>query len=168
MKTKNNVQQAILKSIAVVFSLVVISITVNAQDFWKRVYENNGFKEVAMVMTEVNTETTSETNDTETFSAFLEVESEEALEVENWMTNENTFTTANFYAVEAESPLNVETWMTNDNYFHNSTFQFIEASDDELEIEDWMLNDDLFSTTNNDEQSLILEDWMISEDVWNI
>lgn len=167
MKTKDNVQQAILKSLAVVFSLVLISITVNAQDFWKSIYENNGFKEIALAMAEVKPEATTEANDANTFSAFLEVESEETLDVEDWMMNENNFSAGNSFEVEIESPLDIETWMTDDNYFNPSTFQFIEETDNELEIEDWMLNDNLLSATNNIEQPLELEDWMISEKAWN-
>jgi hypothetical protein len=36
MKTKNNVQKTILRSAAVIVSFVLISFTVSAQDFWKR------------------------------------------------------------------------------------------------------------------------------------
>lgn len=41
MKTRNNVQKAIIKTMAVIMSLVLVSITVNAQEFWKTVLKNN-------------------------------------------------------------------------------------------------------------------------------
>ena len=52
MKTKNNVQQAILKSLAVVTSLVIISLTVSAQDYWKSLLGN--FNEVELAVLEVD------------------------------------------------------------------------------------------------------------------
>lgn len=167
MKTKNNVQQAILKSLAVVFSLVLISITVDAQDFWKSIYENNGIKEIALAMVDVKTETTSELHDANSFSAFLEVESEEALEIENWMMNENNFGTFISIEEEIESPLEVENWMTDENSFNPSNFELIQETDNQLEIEDWMLNENLFGEISDIEEPLELEDWMLSEEVWN-
>jgi len=52
MKTKNNVQKTILRSLAVVLSFVLISFTVNAQDFWKKLLENSSFNEIALAMVE--------------------------------------------------------------------------------------------------------------------
>lgn len=168
MKTKNNVQQAILKSLAVVFSLVLISLTVDAQDFWKSIYENNGIKEIALAMVEVKAETTTELNDANSFSTFLEVESEQALELENWMMNENNFGIFISLEEEIESPLEVENWMTDENNFNPSTFELIQETDNELEIEDWMLNEDLFNVSDDEEQPLELEDWMVSTEAWTI
>jgi len=167
MKTKNNVQQAILKSLAVVFSFVLISMTVNAQGFWKSIYENNGFKDIALAMIEVNTESTSELNDATTYSAFTEVESDEALELENWMMTETNFVAISSFVEESESALNIEDWMTDDNYSNPSTFQFNEETDNKLEIEDWMLNDNSISVPSDNEQPLALEDWMIHGKAWN-
>jgi hypothetical protein len=50
MKTKNNVQKAVLRSAAVVVSFVLISFTVSAQTFWKRLLENTGFSDIAIAM----------------------------------------------------------------------------------------------------------------------
>jgi hypothetical protein len=166
MKTKNNVQQAILKSLAVVFSLVLISLTVNAQDFWKSIYENNGIKEIGLAMVDVNEEANTELTDANSFSAFLEVESEEALEIENWMMNENNFVTFISLEEEIENPLEVEYWMTNENNFNPSTMSLIQENDNELEIEDWMLNHDLFIANGELEQPLEVEEWMVSSETW--
>jgi hypothetical protein len=166
MKTKNNVQQAILKSLAVVFSIALISITVNAQDFWKSIYENNGIKEIALAMVDVNEEANTELTDANSFSAFLEVESEEALEIENWMMNENNFVTFISLEEEIENPLEVEYWMTNENNFNPSTMSLIQENDNVLEIEDWMLNHDLFIANGELEQPLEVEEWMVSSETW--
>ena len=56
MKTKNNVQKAILKSLAVIISSVLISFTVSAQGFWESILENNTFNEIALAMVESNSE----------------------------------------------------------------------------------------------------------------
>ena len=167
MKTKNNVQQAILKSLAVVFSLILISITVNAQDLLRSIYENNAFKDIALAMADVNSETATELNNANTFSAFAEVESEATLNLEDWMIDETNFAIVISFQEEIESPLDIESWMTDDNYFNHPTFQYVEETENELEIEDWMLSDNLFTATSDNEKPLELENWMISDKVWN-
>ena len=97
MKTKNNVQKAILRSIAVVVSFVLISFTVSAQDFWKKLLENSSFNEIALAMVE----TSEGKADSESFSmpyymGLLENETEPALKVEDWMKNENFSGSLNF------------------------------------------------------------------------
>ena len=166
MKTKNNVQQAILKSLAVVFSLALVSITVNAQDFLKSIYENNGFKDIALAMVEVKDETSNEISNADAFTTLFEVESEEALDVENWMVNESSFGTFVSIEEENDNPLELENWMTDNSYFDITSTKLIEETENELAIEDWMVNDDLFTTTGNDEQPLKVEDWMVSKETW--
>jgi len=193
MKTKDNVQKAILKSMAVVFSIILINMTVNAQDFWKSILENASFNEIALAMTESNVEASSASTDANAFAAYLEVETEEALELEDWMvtesnfatfisieeesenrmeledwmTNESFFNTNSMYLeVEAEEALELENWMMEDSNFGNSAFQIIEETETELELEDWMLNNDLFNTNECLEQSLELEEWMTSAEIW--
>ena len=56
MKTRNNVRKAANKTLAVIISLVLLSFTVQAQDFWKSVLSNNSFNQIAMAMVD-NTET---------------------------------------------------------------------------------------------------------------
>uniref|UniRef100_UPI0032173109 hypothetical protein n=1 Tax=uncultured Draconibacterium sp. TaxID=1573823 RepID=UPI0032173109 len=165
MKTKNNVQQKILKSIAVVFSVALISFTVNAQGFLKSIYENNSFKDIALAMAEV-TETPAPTN--ADLTSYDAEEYEEALEIEDWMINETSFGT--FIPVEAasESPLELEDWMTDDSYFNTVTDAFMNEMDSELEIEDWMLDENLFNTRQENDHALELENWMFSEDIWNV
>lgn len=193
MKTKNNIQKAILKSLAIVTSLVLISITVNAQDYWKSLLENYNFNESALAMVDNSTVANAVENDENVFVSLLEEETEEPLELqswmtdesyfitvfsikeeienplelEDWMTNEALFSTNSIYLeVETEGALELEHWMTDESYFDNSTIQIIEESDTELIIEDWMLNEDLFNTNKEVEQPLELESWMVSENIW--
>jgi hypothetical protein len=167
MKTKNNVQKTVLKSMAVVISFVLISITVNAQDFWKSILENTSFNEIALAMVENNTKTITSSSDAHSFAAILEVENEEELELENWMIDETLFD-ANLMSIETESEaaLELEGWMTDDSNFGNSGFEIIEETEHEMLLEDWMLNEDLFNATEEGEQPLELESWMISEEIW--
>ena len=143
MKTKNNVQKAILRSGAVVVSFILISFTVSAQDFWKRLLTNSSFNEIAIAMVETSakTETTAlpAENSTETF----------------------------IFQNETEPALQLEDWMTNANYFNNATFQVEDATESPMELENWMLDENYFSSDKNTEQALQLEDWMISDKFWN-
>ena len=78
MKTKNNVQKAILKSMAMGISLVLITLTVNAQDFWKSILENASINEIALAMVETSNEIET-TEPTENFNfILLETENEQA------------------------------------------------------------------------------------------
>ena len=143
MKTKNNVQKTILRFIAVVVSFVLISITVSAQDFWKKLLENSSFNEIALAMVETSSKKTVAEPKAETFSyAYLAEESEPALELEYWMSDES--------------------------YFGGVSLQITAETEADLEIEDWMLNEELFQVNENVELSLELESWMTSETVWEM
>lgn len=195
MKTKNNVQKAALKSMAVCIGLIIISVTTGAQNFWKTTMENNGVNETALAMVDRNVETRSASTDANAFLSFLEMESEDILELENWMLNENNFSTVIRIEEEIENPLELEDWMTNDSWFTAysmylkaeqeealelenwmtddskfdiPTIQIIKETENELEIEDWMLNEDLFNSRVEKEQAMELEEWMTSDKIWII
>ena len=70
MKTTNNVQKAILRSGAVVISFVLISFTVSAQEFWKKLLTNSSFNEIALAMVETSNEIET-TEPTENFNFIL-------------------------------------------------------------------------------------------------
>ncbi|MEN8118049.1 MAG: hypothetical protein ABFS16_13780 [Bacteroidota bacterium] len=178
MKTRNNVQKAITKSLAVLISLVLISITVNAQNFWKTVLENNSFSQIAMAMT-VKTEASpasADANSTTEASAYAEmlaVETEEALELEDWMVNENNFFLTLFVETEVESELEMEEWMTSDRLFDVYASYLEVEAEEALEVEEWMLNEDKFGVksveiTEENEEGLELESWMTDKKVWKI
>jgi len=143
MKTKNNVQKTILRSVAVVVSFVLISLTVSGQDFWKKLLANSSFNEIALAMVETPkvTETSDLTSENFNFSS-VEITNDPTLELENWMLDESNFGT--------------------------TVFEFAQESDNELKVEEWMLNDELFQVKEEVGTSLELEPWMTSEKVWEI
>ncbi|NQU51385.1 MAG: hypothetical protein HQ522_02485 [Bacteroidetes bacterium] len=143
MKTKNNVQKAILRSVAVVISFVLISFTVSGQDFWKKLLANSSFNEIALAMVETTDEPKTANLAVESFNyAFLEDEYEPALEMENWMSS--------------------------DHYFGVTSIQITEEHETDLELEDWMINENLFQVEENGDTPLELEAWMTMEKVWEI
>ena len=173
MKTKNNVQKAILKSMAMGLSLVLISLTVNAQDFWKTIFENNSFNVIALAMVDNTIETSPASTDANALAIYMEEEIEETLDVEEWMTNENNFGTFLTIEVENENSLELEDWMTNETLFDAYSMYFEIETEEALELEDWMTKATNFSNlsiqmTNETEDELELEDWMISEKIWRI
>ncbi|MCY1721568.1 hypothetical protein OU798_14525 [Prolixibacteraceae bacterium Z1-6] len=176
MKTKDNVQKAITKSLAVIISLVLISITVNAQDFWKTVLENSSFSQLAMAMTSEATPASADANSTTDASAFAEYlteETEESLQLENWMTNENNFFETVNIETEIENRLEIESWMTNESLFNGVAAYFEVETEEALELEDWMKNMDYFGVQTIEfeletEEGLEIETWMTDNSVWKI
>ena len=143
MKTKNNVQKTILRVVAVVVSFVLISFTVSAQDFWKKLLTNSSFNEIAIAMVETSKESNVPTN--------------------SGAEKSRLFIFDEIY----EPPLEMEAWMTGESNFGNSKFQTTVEVENQLELEDWMHNDDFFRIDNEVEQSLELEGWMTSDQYWN-
>ena len=62
MKTRTNFQKAAIRSAAVVISFVLISITVSAQEFWKKLLINSSFNEIAIAMVETDAEKSTTKN----------------------------------------------------------------------------------------------------------
>jgi len=143
MKTKNNVQKTILRSLAVVLSFVLISFTVNAQDFWKKLLENSSFNEIALAMVEKTNDTSLSDSESDAFLLLL---------LED----------------EYEPVLEIESWMNDDDYFGVEYFEISAEMENELELENWMLNDNSFQVEVNEEKPLELEAWMTTEKVWEI
>ena len=143
MKTKNNVQKTILRSVAVVVSFVLISFTVSGQDFWKELLANSSFNKIALAMVGTSNETSDSKSTTANFNLIL---------LEN----------------ETEPALEMEDWMHDDNYFGIAEIQITEESEIGLEIEEWMLDENLFQVKENAESPLELETWMTSEKIWEI
>ena len=91
MKTKNNVQKTILRAGAVVISFVLISFTVSAQEFWKRLLTNSSFNEIVIAMIETDDDKTGvpvETTTKSTFQFYAVRELDNKLHLEDWMLNE--------------------------------------------------------------------------------
>lgn len=178
MKTRNNVQKAITKSLAVIISLVLLSITVNAQNFWKTVLENNSFSQIALAMADVpETSTASSdaftTSDMNAYAEYMVVESEEALDLENWMVNENNFFTTIEIESAVESTLELEDWMTNESLFNGNAAYLNIETEEALEVEDWMTNTNSFEVPaieveTESEEALDVEPWMTNNKVWKM
>lgn len=156
MKTTNNVQKTenrnfekpVNKFLAVVASLILISLTVSANGFWKQLLTNNTYGKMAVLMVDQENENkellayaTSAKSSVEIKHAApafnFEPAREKNLEIENWMTNETLFTSVDQVAIEKP-----------------------------LEIEDWMLDDQNFGSGNDTEPALEIESWMIDSNFW--
>jgi hypothetical protein len=141
MKTKNNVQKTVLRSVAVVVSFVLISLTVTAQDFWKTILANSSFNEIALAMSENTKKSIAPAPGTEDKSA-------------NYI-----------YENEYDSKLALEDWMTDNYYFEATSIPLVE-NESTLQVEDWMLDESLFSAAQEPEGELKVEDWMTSDKIW--
>ena len=142
MKTKNNVQKAILRSAAVVVSFVLISFTVSAQTFWKRLLENTGFSDIAMAMAA---------------PADNDLSSEVPAETETFF----------YYTNEVEPAMELESWMTDDSRFATG-FYYEEVADESLELEGWMMDETIFQSDEEEEAALQIEAWMVETQTWSI
>ncbi len=161
MKTTNNFQKAILKSMAVIVSFVLISLTVNAQNFWGSLLENTAISEIALAMVESNSETDRVSTDgnnatgVNSFTYFMEEAVEEPLEIENWMINEAYFGGISMYLeIEYEEVLDIESWMLDSENFH------VKNNNSDIEI-----NSEYMKNLKDDK--LQIESWMLDEKVWN-
>jgi hypothetical protein len=90
---ENNVQRAILRSVAVIISFVLVSYTVSAQDFWRKLITNSSFNEIAIAMIETNGKITAakHTPGAKLNYFYLEEANDPVLELEDWMTNNQLF-----------------------------------------------------------------------------
>ncbi len=142
MKTKTNFRKAAMRSVAVIVSFVLVSFTVSAQEFWKKVLTQSSFNEIAIAMVET--------------SSKEKVPANSKNEASNW-----------YYFDKAFDPaLELEGWMTSENYFETTVFSLENEVENSLIVEDWMLNENLFYSYEAQEEPLKLESWMTSADFW--
>jgi len=177
MKTRNNVQKAATKTLAVIISLVLISFTVKAQDFWKNVLSNNSFNQIAMVMVDNTESSVNESNSAsasiaDMFAEYLVEESDEVLDVEDWMVNENNFYRNLDIETEAEGNLELEGWMMNEDVFNTVTEALQAEPEESMELENWMTTEKIFGVrtmliVQEQDAKLGLEPWMVDKNVWN-
>lgn len=139
MKTKNNVQKAVLKTIAVLTSLVLLSYNVSAQGFWKELLENTNAS-LAMVFN--SSETEAESSE---MLVIAENVYESESEMETWMTNADYFAADASFELESEASMELENWMISENFGLSAIAMNLEA-DAELELENWMVEDNHFET----------------------
>jgi len=146
MKTRNNVQKVAVKITAVIASIVLIGLNVNAQGlFWEFMSNDKYEKIIFAYVRNSDTPVDSET-DLNLSAEYFVVDIEDDLEVEEWMLNETYFNWMVEYSVyEIEEALELEDWMTNEKYFGNQYLEIKEMYQDEvetgLEMESWMVDD---------------------------
>ncbi len=145
----STVQKAALRTAAVIISLVLISFTVTAQDFWKQLLTNNGISDIAMVLVDHSSEAV--VND-------VVETSEEA----------NSEVSAFYYSEIINEPaLDLENWMLDKSYFKNFNSQEIISTEMPTELENWMFNEAYFCGDDTEEEHLELESWMTDDNHWN-
>ena len=139
--------KVLLRSGAVIVSVVLLSFTVSAQGLWKQLLTYNSFGKTAILMvnaSEANTKTKAigagneAPAPSETTNFRVEPVMDKTLEVEDWMTDDVYFGAYNYLLdVEHDKLLELEPWMMNDDYFSS---RFARDKDSELKIEAWMID----------------------------
>lgn len=164
MKTSNNAQKTenqkiekpVRKSFAVVLSLVLISLTVSANGFWKHLLVNNTYGKMAILMVD------QEKKNNELL-AYTELSGVEQFTKGGAASTEFVFETA------TEKDLELESWMTDANYFGSSVFADQAVSEEALELEAWMIDNPYFVAAvspDEKEPALELEAWMLDGKLW--
>jgi len=121
-----------------------------------------------------------------------ETQFEEALEVEEWMTNEESWNVntnislpASATEIETESTLEVENWMTDEktwkvsNHLTLPAYVTETATESEMDIEKWMTDNETWSVNNYatlsayvaetaTESALEIESWMTNHKTWTV
>lgn len=142
MKTKNNVQKTILRSVAVITSFVLISFTVSGQDFWKALLTNRSFNEIALAMSDNNKKPANQakTNSAIPVEYILETAHEPALPLEYWMTSESRFEFDSNSESGKAAGFDVKDWVKT-----APQLALQKTSDEKLQVEDWMISDEIWN-----------------------
>ncbi len=146
MKTKNNVQKAALKITTVIVSIVLIGLNVNAQGLFREFMSNDKYEETGFAYVASSNSSGEINTNSYLHSEFYLLESENDLEIEEWMLDETYFNCMVLYSeIEIEQALEVEDWMTNEKYFNVQELEVNTEFKDEvetgLELESWMTDD---------------------------
>jgi hypothetical protein len=159
MKTTNNVQKTenrnfekpANKFFAVVASLILISLTVSANGFWKQLLTNNTYGKMAVLMVD-------QENENKALLAYA-TSAKSSVEIKH-------ATPAFNFEPASEKSLEIENWMTNATYFNSQILNESDAVEKSLEIESWMLDVEKFSSDVTAEPALETEAWMMDENFW--
>lgn len=191
MKTQNNnqereisqVSKMVLYGSTIALGVLSISMTANAQDFWKQFTGDNSYGKMTSLFvgesfeTEktdavfeiINAEISAKLKNSNA-SFIYEPEMEESLELESWMTEESFFSsTVDFTAVETEENLEIENWMTNNNNFSSPVIPNSIEMENPLELEPWMTTEEFFNSPEvieNAEPAFEIEPWMTTEELF--
>ena len=142
-KNRNTFKATFLRLTAIFISVILLSFTVNAQEFWRTILTNNSINEIAAVLVE-RTETKKEAAPSSLIShsavtialPLHETIEEETLEAEDWMFDESYFQSIGTELNEMEQPMELEPWMENENHFNNET-----ETEKGLQLEAWMTDE---------------------------
>jgi hypothetical protein len=143
MKTKNNVQKTILRSAAVIISFVLVSYTVSAQEFWKKLIENSSFNEIAiaMIVDSNKTKTTANSNKDVQSTQVDDKMKHNELKTLRLLPLESTFWLA---ANETEQAVE---YMSKPGLpkFNNSLVEIAQSIEEPLKLEYWMTSDETWN-----------------------
>ena len=176
MKTTNKIRKTALTAAA---GLAIISFASNAQPAIKTLFEDIETNHIAMVMSKTNnsfgaiTVNSGSLIGTNTYATYLATETEEPMELEDWMIDEASFATMALFEAESESPMEIEDWMLDEHYFDANSFSLEVETENELKLEDWMTNESVFdgysfSLATETDNEMILEDWMTNENIFDV
>ena len=89
-------------------------------------------------------------------------ETDNCLEVEDWMSNDNYWTGS-----EQDAQLGIENWMSDENYWGVNESEQI--SDSPLTIQNWMKSNNYWMGHNKiADNTLAVENWMTSNNYWGV
>lgn len=191
MKTTNNAQKTVkgqlnamvLRGSAVVFSFVLISLTVSAQEFWKQfltsspsgqitsqvVTEPSEFEKADAAIRAIHAEFKAH-NSGLSEAIVVETEADEELKVESWMTNEILFgADAAAIIKEEDEPLDLESWMVNGLNFSRQSIVVADEVESTLKMEAWMTEEANFNAAEiltERDADLKIENWMIDSRIF--
>lgn len=122
MQTKNNIRKTISKTLAVIFSLVLLSFTLSAQETWVKMVEKSSFHQIAIAMTdgtrpEMAVPATGSPTTGSPLTEPARPETEASLELEEWMLDEDNFFWSIQIEPETETGLEMEDWMISDKHW---------------------------------------------------
>ncbi|WP_297091578.1 hypothetical protein [uncultured Draconibacterium sp.] len=146
MKTKNNVQKTTTRLVALALILVELSLNVQAQNLGKSLSGTVSFNEIAFAMVDNSGEFNSSSTKADVYLANFDVDTEDALTVEDWMTDMANFDVYSQYSqLEQEEAMKVEDWMIDDKTFAHWSFQFKVETESPLVAEDWMTSGEVWN-----------------------
>lgn len=165
MKTTTNVQKTNLKSVIFAAGLIVIGFSVDGQGATKPDLTIDNNKHFAFATSRMLPATTASkgTGATASFAAHTAPATEEALTLENWMTDESRFDgTETLFEPAVEEALTVESWMTDETNFTGSD----KKQKTEKTVVFEIYTSKFMYREVNFEEGLKIEPWMIDPQVW--
>ena len=99
---------------------------------------------------------------------------ENALEMENWMTDASVWNTGSvaIAEVETEASLQLENWMIDASVWNTTDADLLKAANESaLDMESWMTDQAIWEVVPQVEETetrLVLENWMVNDNTWKI